>query len=396
MLVLNVFRLFKGYVNFKAEGGFIERFLNLLAQNNVAVWNIKRYENYICGNVTYGEFEKICRYGKKCGVAVTKQEEVGSVKYINRYKKRIGFVVGIVIFWLCLMVSSIFIWEISIEGNEKVPTHQIAEYLEDLGIKKGRLSKFIDTKRIEDEIKTNIKDIDWIGVNIRGSKVDVKVKETINPPELISKEPSNAIADKDGVVKYIEIYSGTPVVEEGTVVKKGDILVSGIISDNQSHTYLKNARCKVIAQTNETKVFEKKLADNVLIQSGKTINNKYMNIFGKEIPFISNKKISCGGYERQFKENLRLGKMKLPFTVTVKQFIPFEKQKIKISEKKAQELVQIDMLNFELAKGKHVSIIKRDAKGKIENGTFVCTVDYVFEENIAKEQKILQNSSNTD
>ena len=396
MLVLNVFRLFKGYISFKAEGGFIERFLNLIAQNNVSVWNIKKYENYICGNVAYNQFGTLCQLGKKCGVCVTKHEEVGSVKYINKYKKRIGFVVGILIFWFCLMISSIFIWEITIDGNEKVSTEILIEYLNDMGIKKGRLSKFIDTKRIEDEIKINIDDIDWIGINVQGSTVAVKVKETVNPPEIISKEPSNVIATKDGIVKYVETYSGIPIVEEGSVVKKGDVLVSGIISDERNHTYLKNSRCKVIAQTTEEQIFTKQFVQDIYVQSNDTINNKYINFFGKEIPLLSNEKIEQSGYKREFKDNLFIGKVKLPIKVTVKQFVPFKKEKIKISEQKARELVQMEMMKYELEKGKDIAIIKKDAQGKIENGAFVCTVNYIFEENIAKEQKILQNSSKTD
>lgn len=43
------------------------------------------------------------------------------------------------------------------------------------------------------------------------------------------KEPSHLVASEDGVVESIATRSGTPQVKAGAEVKKGDILISGIV-----------------------------------------------------------------------------------------------------------------------------------------------------------------------
>lgn len=393
--ILNIIRSLKGYVIFEAEGEEVYRLLNQAYVSNILLWSVKEHQDKITATVSYKDFKELTKMSKSFGIKITPLKYSGIIRYFNQYKNRIGLAVGIALFMLFLFVSSSVIWEIEVEGNEKVSDETIISLMNDGGIKLWRNCDNIDAKKLADNIASKVNEIDWLGINIIGSKVIVKVKEVDEPPEVYSKDPCNIVASKDGVIVSVETYDGRSTVQKGDVVKKGDLLISGIISDDRSHTYLRSAKSKVIAKTYETKQFEKELESVAYVPTNDFIINKYLIFFGKDIPFITNHKFQGKGFCSETTEDVRLGKVHLPFLMKVKKFTPFKKETIKLSPEKAKYLAEQDMAKFEYEKQKSSKIIKKEAKAEIIGNKFVCTVNYVFEENIAKIQKILQNSSTT-
>ncbi len=77
-----------------------------------------------------------------------------------------------------------------------------------------------------------------MSAELRGTKLFLRLAETDMP--LMQKEesvPVHLVATADGIVESLVCRSGTPMVKIGDVVKKGDILVSGIVSvigDNET------------------------------------------------------------------------------------------------------------------------------------------------------------------
>ncbi len=85
-----------------------------------------------------------------------------------------------------------------------------------------------------DEIITKIKlkrnDISWIGINIKGTNVIVKIVKAEEKPEIVNNtDYCNIIASKSGVITKIVAQNGTAIVKEGDKVEKGDILIAGFI-----------------------------------------------------------------------------------------------------------------------------------------------------------------------
>src|SRR5690606_36616212 len=73
--------------------------------------------------------------------------------------------------------------------------------------------------------------VSWVGVSVEGTKVNIKVVESARAEEKTLKNPRNLIATHDAVVSYIFAEKGRPVVKTNTHVKKGDVLISGIVGD---------------------------------------------------------------------------------------------------------------------------------------------------------------------
>ena len=116
----------------------------------------------------------------------------------------------------------------SIRGQNTL--RAILKFLSENNIKAGIKKKNIDGSKIEEEIRLAYEDIGWVSAEVKGTRLIIRIRETNMPtPVIRTTAPSHIVATKDAVIKEIITRSGTPMVKPGDVVRKGDILVSGII-----------------------------------------------------------------------------------------------------------------------------------------------------------------------
>lgn len=173
-------------------------------------------------------------------LGITREENIskplgllGAIKQIHHKR---AVVSALVLSMLLVIVSSLLVWDIRIEGNESIPSVSIEEELTKYGIKKGMFVAKIDESRAEVEILEENSEISWININKRGGVIYVKLAESeATKEEKVEKKGySNVIATYDCVIEEITVKRGTAQVKKGDVVKKGDLLISGIVSSGES------------------------------------------------------------------------------------------------------------------------------------------------------------------
>ena len=96
---------------------------------------------------------------------------------LQKYKKRKIFFITILLIILCLVVLSRFVWNIQIEGLNKIKEAEISELLNSKGLKTGTLKDKIDKQKIINEIRLERRDIAWIGISVDGTNAVVKIVE---------------------------------------------------------------------------------------------------------------------------------------------------------------------------------------------------------------------------
>jgi similar to stage IV sporulation protein len=123
-----------------------------------------------------------------------------------------------------------FVWNIEISGNENISKEEILIALEEEGLKTGAYKVNLNSNQIINSIRLKRSDIAWIGITIKGTNAEVKIKETIVAPNIIDDdEYCNIVADKDCMITKISAQNGTAAVNVGDIVKKGDVLVNGYL-----------------------------------------------------------------------------------------------------------------------------------------------------------------------
>ena len=172
-------RFLKGYVEFRAVGGFPERFINLCAANRISVQEIKMFGDTILGVCGIKDYARIRMVAKKSGMKVHILKKTGLPFFVRKNRMRSGIIVG---FFLSVLITSFLsgrIWVINVSGNEKMPAEEILSCFEDMGIKTGMKKTSIVPKEKAFEALEKIDGLMWCAVNVDGCKIGIEIKEQI-------------------------------------------------------------------------------------------------------------------------------------------------------------------------------------------------------------------------
>lgn len=232
----------RGYVKIRICGNSPERFLNLCRHHGIQIWglcpNEQTYEMYM----TIQGYKKLRTISKKTRTKVKVLEKHGLMLFLFHHRKRKLFFVGAVLAVVLILQYSSIIWDIHFIGNEKWTDQVLLEYLEKLDVEPGMKKEKIDCAQIAAEIRKEYEDIVWVSVSIDGSFLKIKIKEnediflqeetddsseSVRAQAQIENSPKDLIAAQDGVITDMITRKGTPLVQIGDEVKKGDILVCG-------------------------------------------------------------------------------------------------------------------------------------------------------------------------
>ncbi len=236
-MFVKIFRLIRGYLLITMKGGSPERFINMCNNKNIYIWNLKNIDGIYQFEIFVKDYKKLKPIAKKTHIIPSINKKIGLPFIMHGYKKRKAFLLGLFLFSLLIYLLSLNIWNITINGGRNYTKETLIQYLETQDIYIGKKINDIDCRAIEDNIRETYTDIGWVSAQIRGTNLIIDLKESQMPEEInANAKPRHIIASKEGIITYMVTRTGTPLVELGDVVKKGDILVSGvldIIGDNE-------------------------------------------------------------------------------------------------------------------------------------------------------------------
>ena len=229
MFIGILLRLIFGYVRIEIEGYYIERFINICRNQKILIWNLKREKGVrLYLNIGINDFKKISNISRKTKCRVKIKAKKGIPFILNRYRKRKVFAIFLILISICIYTSSKYIWNIDVQVEDNLPIDGIEEQLKDLGVTKGKRKSQIETAEIINELRLKRNDISWVGIDIEGTNVIVKIVKADEKPDIIdNSEYCNIVATKDGIITKITAQNGTALVKEGDTVKKGDVLIAG-------------------------------------------------------------------------------------------------------------------------------------------------------------------------
>lgn len=319
----------RGYYTIVVEGLDTESFLNYLIRNKIYVYNVNRIEKVkIQFNIdrdNYRKLKKIHR-SNKFNIKVKKQTGIPFIaKRIYTYR---GMVICAIISLIILMSTSQFVTDVYITAPEGIDKTALKKELYIQGVKPGIYKKSIDRKTVRDNIMSKFKQIAYVSINVKGTNIFVNITkkdESQNSEE--NSNYCNIIATKDGIIEKVVPRSGEAVVEEGDIVKKGDVLVNG-------------ANTTALPEVWATTFYEAKKSSNYIdIKNQRTDNKKKVytiSFYDKKYKVLRN--IKYKDYEIENKTHeLKLGDYTFPIKITVSTFYEVRKVENKIDVKKVKE-----------------------------------------------------------
>ena len=198
-MVIKIFLYYiLGYVHIKIEGFFVERVINKAINSNIFFWNMKRTKSTILyTNVGLKQYKELVDIASQNQCQITMLSQRGLPFVFSRYKKRKIFLIVIILIIALLFTLSKFIWNIKIEGLNKIDKQEMLNILEKEGIQVGILKSKVNQEKTINKIRLEREDIAWIGIQLEGTNAIIKVVEITQKPEIINEEDyCNIVSDK--------------------------------------------------------------------------------------------------------------------------------------------------------------------------------------------------------
>ena len=222
---------FLGILYVQARGRETERFVNLCRNHRIVLWGLSVEEDRegISFYILLKDFYRLRKIVRKSKVFPVVKRRIGFPFVLDHMKKNSSFFLGILCMFGILLFLSGRIWEIKVSGQSYHTQESILKYLDQKGIYGGMSKKSLSCIRLREMLRKKYRDIGWISVEEKGCLVHIRIKEVRLIEKEKKKKPGHLVADSAGTVVSIVTRKGTAKVKAGQKVKKGDILISGVV-----------------------------------------------------------------------------------------------------------------------------------------------------------------------
>jgi similar to stage IV sporulation protein len=277
-------KYYNGIIAIEIQSRIPERFINLLWKNEIKVKNISRIDiTTMSMEISIRDYDKIKDICKKTDTRARITGRRGMFFYLFQIKRHLSLVGGVAFFAIAILYLSTFMWSIDIVTDKYISPYEIRQRIYSYGIKPGIAKSKINVRQLEDRVMKDTDDIMYFRARIEGSTLKITVGERVAPPEIIEdNEPCDVVAKADGEILRIFSTAGTPMVQAGDKVKKGQVLIKGE-QGKEGAVYPVHAKGQVMANTFYEYEREMQIKGIRYETTGRTIENSYMEVLGKKI-----------------------------------------------------------------------------------------------------------------
>ena len=370
---------FFGYHEYTVDPCDLKCALELLLRNNIPA--IQYRSGFIASALKKKEIESLLATRVK--FSRSKVKGLGGL-IVNSLGK-IGLISALMAITLLFLLSGDIIWDIRVDGNDRITDEEIISELSSSGLEVGKRWSYTDLGMIETDLLLDSDNLSWVNINRRGTVAYVKVIEKTVFQTEIKEGYSNIVASCDAVIEEISVINGVPKVKVGDSVKAGDLLISGVLPAELGGDFC-YAEGIVLGRVSDSvsvfvpEVDEKKLIkDRILSEIQLKIFNFQINIFKS----YRNFELSYDIIENE-KDFSFLGK-RLPFSLNKRYCELYETAEEKLSRdeliKRATEKMRLELLK----RTSESTLTRASSSGNFINGGYEIKTDIVCIENITKD-----------
>ena len=386
------------YILVKIKGKNVDNYVKWLIKSKINIINlniIKHNELNII--IDYKDYNLLSKYSKTYKITIIKK--YGKLRLFDILKNNIVII-------LCLILSIIFLYYLSnitfsvdVIYNDHEMVNLIKKELAKYGIKKYKRKKsynYLD--KVKEKILDDNKDtLEWLEIEESGTKYIVRLVERKKETKQNEYQYQSIVASKDATITSIKAYSGEKVKQVNEYVKKGNVIISGILTKPDGTNIYTKAKGTVLGE-----VWYKVSVEYPLYYKEERVTGKNKSVISiyflnKEIPIFPYKKYKQ--FKRQSKtliENniipFKIAKEKL-YEVIIKEDIYTNEEAIQKAIEEAK--LKIKENNKNIMDIKNVQILnKENLNSKIKINLFVSVIEDITEIIEVKEETNEENIEN--
>lgn len=268
----------------------IDNLLKTLYTKKITLFNVFRHEhNKVAFEILDKDHKKVKRYiaNFKVKETLSKFKQLPQILLNN-----LGVILGCFIGILFGIFASNYTWQIQIYGTEELSKQDIIEVLSENGIRKGKINH--QTSGEIEEILLNKYDrIAQVSVIHKGTAIIINLSEKL---VYVEGEFQPIKAKHAGIIKEINIITGTTNVKVGDYVNVGDDLVLPFNINANGDKVSVRPLAEIKAEIYVVSKCEMEKKETKLVRTGKTTTT-YNYKFNKNKLFSSKNKNSFALFE---------------------------------------------------------------------------------------------------
>lgn len=371
-----------GTVRFSGLGGYREKMLSEILAQEIPIRNVKFSDVEISGEVSPLDYFQTAKIARKNGVKIRSGRRRGLYFTIMRYSRRVGLYVGFLVFVLTLSLWRTRVQDISISGD--APKSQVLEILEEYNIKVGSPTAGLRLSEAEHRIMLDVENCAWADVSCEGFRVNVNVQKGTEMPEINGTAPRNLVAARAARIVSQIVRNGESVVNNGSGVDTGDMLVSGIMPDGGEHFLTVRAEAEIIGEWEESVEFFVPYEEDINLANGDKHEFRYL-VFGDDIYplFLGKSSVENALYSEETRVIQLFGES-TPFRLRTGTYTEYKKQHITRSPETAVSELKKQQQTYQENFFSEYDIIKCEEKFFPQEDGVYLILEYTLRGDIAK------------
>lgn len=259
-------------------------FFDYVLKCGIDVWGYRRTDNGFSVKCRKKYRKQICDvFGK----SITESRDGGLIVIKKFVLSHAGITLGLIAFIIISYLSGSVLWDVRISGNDMTDDDRILTALEAAGVRPGAKISALETSKISVKFLSEVPEVSYITININGNVAYVDIIEAVKPEEKADKSRlgANVTAKSDGIIESITVTNGRAVVSGGKVVRKGELLISGI-SDGQNGSRISYAEGEVLARVSHDFIVEVPLTGTGRVYDSEKTVGYDITFFGHNISIL--------------------------------------------------------------------------------------------------------------
>jgi similar to stage IV sporulation protein len=389
-----IFNRLRGFVRIELRGRNMEKLLNALIAGRFVVWDIRRsHDEAVELHILIRDFFKLRPLLRETGSKLRVRGRYGFPFVLDKLGRRKMFIAGIVCFFAAIYMLSMLVWQIDVEGNEKIARSDVLQAAREQGIYRFQWKfRMQDSDMLSRELQNKLPGSAWIGVDVQGTRILIKIVESARPDDRQLMNPRHLVASKNALVTQILAEKGKPLVKPNANVSRGDILISGYIGDEANRQTVV-AQGKVRGIVWEEATVEIPLILRQKVYTGETKSRSFLVIGSRGLQVAGYGETPFAQYETVSRlQTVHWRKWSLPFGWLSEKQLESRMEEIPLDPEEAKKIA-LEQARAELVAAAGPDAVWRGEKiilhEKSDNGKVYMKVLFEIEQPIAVEQPII-------
>ncbi len=151
--------------------------------------------------------------------------------------KRAGFFIGSVLFLILTPILNNVILSVDVKGSGSCLADETKTIAYENGAQIFSTFSSLDYSALATKILTENSRLSFVTVEKQGNRLVINTVLSTSEPSVLGKNQVDLISSYDGKIEAITVLRGTPLVEVGSAVKKGDKLVGAYLTGKDGEFY---------------------------------------------------------------------------------------------------------------------------------------------------------------